>query len=638
MHDEEILHRLRDSLSPSPESRDRVRARMMSHMRAAEMLKDARSALAPDLSQREQISLRVRNALAPSVPVSALGKLRAFFTPSDASHALVRERVMSSLAPQRSMAPGFMGLKWASAFVLVVLVLRVSPLLFLAPRTAAESEVLVIPTQGISAVLLHGLWQPVSSELTLAEGVQMRTEQGGEMTVILHDDGNVRLGSGTVLSLHDVSDRPEPALNASTLTIERGQVWVQGLLPDHIRGITVSTPYGDIVVHGGSVSITVGDTVDVRVWDGHVSVIHNEQVLGLVAGERIELWNQNIPSVRRIDDRQDETPWVKQNLERDALHRREVAQWQQERRAAQAGILPNSPLYPVKRVAEQVDMLLTFDEQQRLEKRLAQASTRLNEAAALIENGDSGATVPLEEYKATLQDIAAQTDSGSVTIADFMLRQEIAENTAQLSAASPDDDVYALKKAVLEAGAALPSEVVDERDVQGTILVDTLNAVQEAVNAGEIDRAKKSFAEVQPYLDSLKGDELKPEVRRQALALLSTVASSLGEGEQVTDSGSVQKDLLKEVVTYVPKVKQSAKPALTEAEIQDMVQGMFDRIFLYKQPRARWNQLQFEMAQLRGHPDEGTILRHLYHALPENGLARYVRTEIQRLRLEMEDR
>ena len=191
---------------------------------------------------------------------------------------------------------------------------------------------------------------------------------------------------------------------------------------------------------------------------------------------------------------------------------------------------------------------------------------------------------------------------------------------------------------MLEAGAALPEDVVDERDVQGTILVDTLNAVHASVNAGDIEKARESFAQVQPYLDSLKGEnnELKPEVRREALALLSTVAAALGEGEQVTDTGSVQKDLLKEVVTYVPKVKNPEHPPMTEQEINDLVQGMYDRIFLYKQPRARWNQLEYEMQSIRSNPDEGTILRHLYHALPENGLARYVRTEIQRLRLKME--
>lgn len=640
MRDEDFLRRLRDAVSPSAGSKDRVRKMIMARMRAPEVLKDLNTQLNPTDAQKESLWSRVQQSVTPPVSAGMLDRLKTFFSPAADSRLLVRDRVMARLSPQRHPAFGHMGLKWVSAFVVIALVVQIGPPLLIAPSTAAESSVLLVPTLGTSSVLLHGFWQPVMEEVTLVDGARLRTEKGGQMTVILHDDGNVRLGEGTVLALHDVSDRPEPALNASTLTIEQGKVWVQGLLPQHLRGITIATPHGDIVVHGGSVSVEIGDMADVRVWDGHVTIVRGTDTLALVAGERVDLWNENVPSVRRIGDADYADAWVKQNLSKDATHRREVAQWQKERRAAQAGILPNSPLYPVKRVAEQVDMLLTFNEEDYVEKKLAQASTRLSEAAALIAQGDSGATVPLEEYKAALHEIA-MGGSGSTSVAQFLLRQEIAENTAELAAATPDDDLYALKKAVLEAGASLPEEVaaVDEQDVQGTLLVDTLTVVQDAVNSGDIDRAKAAFADVQPYLDSLQGngDELKPEVRKEALALLSTVAAALGEGEQEVGSGSMQKDLLQDVVTYVPKVKSPKTPPLTEAQVQSMVQNMFDRIFVYKQPRARWNQLQYEMQQIQGHPDRGTILRHLYHALPEDGLARYVRTEIQGLRTEMEN-
>jgi len=50
--------------------------------------------------------------------------------------------------------------------------------------------------------------------------------------------------------------------------------------------------------------------------------------------------------------------------------------------------------------------------------------------------------------------------------------------------------------------------------------------------------------------------------------------------------------------------------------------------------RSRWNQLQAEFRAIRGNQDQGRILRALYHALPEEGLAQYVRTEIQKLREE----
>ncbi len=635
MRTEELLSRLRSSTSPSSESKERVRTQMMSRMRAPALLQEIKAELTPAKALRSTLWSRVQQSIAPEASTTLLGQLKEFLAPASGVRLMLRERIVSQLVPQHRTPLGYLSLKWASAFVLFAVVVRISPLLFLAPHTAAESSVLAMATTNTASILMDGFWQPLEGEIKLLDGARFRTDGQGNLTVIFRDNGTARLGSSTVVAVHDIADHSEPAFHGATMTLEQGKLWVQGLLPEQVRPIIVSTPYGDISLYSASISIEVGDTVDVRVWDGHVTVLHNNESSTLVAGDRIELWQENIPSVRRVNPQEANEPWVKQNLERDASHRREVAQWQQERKAAQAGILPTSPLYPVKRAAETMDMLLTFDEHERVQKKIDQASTRLNEAAALISQGNSGASVPLAEYQATLQEVAA---GSSTTIVQFMLRQKIAENTAQLAAASPDDEGYALKKAVLEAGASLPEQVIDERDVQGTLLVDTLSVVHDAVNAGNIDHARLAFADAQPLLESLRGTGslLKPDVRKEALALLSTVASALGEGELDIGTGSVQKALLHEIVEYVPVVKHAERPPMTPEQIRSLVQGMYDRIFLYKQPRARWNQLQYEMTSIRGNPDEGTILRHLYHALPENGLARYVRTEIQRLRLEME--
>ena len=42
------------------------------------------------------------------------------------------------------------------------------------------------------------------------------------------------------------------------MTLRSGRIWIQGLLPSHLRGITIATPAGDVTVHEGSADITVG--------------------------------------------------------------------------------------------------------------------------------------------------------------------------------------------------------------------------------------------------------------------------------------------------------------------------------------------------------------------------------------------
>jgi hypothetical protein len=76
---------------------------------------------------------------------------------------------------------------------------------------------------------------------------------------------------------------------------------------------------------------------------------------------------------------------------------------------------------------------------------------------------------------------------------------------------------------------------------------------------------------------------------------------------------------------------------LSESELNAQVQAIVDRIFALKLPRSRYNELMNAMRDLEGNPNRGTILRRLYRALPENGLAGYVRTEIKELGDELND-
>ena len=626
---DEIVRRLRANLTPTRVQQDRIRSRLMTRIDASPTLEHMKALATPSPAIRERVWQRILERIEPVAVSSLLGRLKDLLTPP------MYTMLVPRFAPVPVASRSQQAFKWAAAALVLVILLRETPLLFLAaPRSSAESAVLVVPTRGSVSVSIHNLWEPVTGELRLKQGAHFRTDDG-EATFSFNDDGNVRMGRNTEIMIHDVTDRPEPALNGPTFTVLRGQVWVQGFIPEHIRGIIVALPHGTVDIHEGSISIAVGETVDVHVWDRHARIEQEDRSLLLVAGERTELVDGRMPLVKKIALHEDEKPWPTQNLAKDAVHRREIAQLQRERFAARAGILPSSPLYPVKRVAEAVDVLLTFGGQQRVEKQLQLASTRLDEAAAILASGGTGATAEaaLAEYRTTLLSVATGSGGGSVT--QFLVRQQVAEDTAQVSAARHEDTLYVVKRAALEASAELPSPVVDTENVEGVLFLDTLDSIQEAVESGDVARAKHAFDEVQLYLDSFKsgsGRELSPEVEKEAVSVLSSVALSLenqsGTGETLGDKE--KEDLLQEVATYLPAPAQQ-RITISEEEAERIVQRIFDRVFIFKLPRSRWSQLMYEMKQLSGNPDEGTILRHLYRKLPENGLARYVRTAIVEL-------
>lgn len=621
-----LFQRLADDLTPSDGAKDRIRASVKARIGDSRVFSSATQSV--DVSSLTQADLwsRIRHQIESPVAVSVFDRLKGVLNSSDSLSA--RQMLLSRLAPVPAGTP-YGRMKWVAAFALVLVVLRASPAVFLAPKTVAESSVLLLPTGGSVEALLHGLWQPVIAETTLQEQVQLRTENGAA-TILLHDDGTVRLNTETSVILHDLTDRPEPALDGPTLTLTSGDVWLQGFVPRSVRALSVATSFATVMMHDGSAALSVEDgALVVRVFDRSVTVHHGGSSTVLVAGEKARFGdNGSVGQITSMTDTEYENDWVETNLERDAVHRREVAQMQRERSAAQAGILPTSPFYSVKRVVEQVDVLLTIDPAARIQKQIDIASTRLNEAAALIVAGGTGAAAPLQEYKEALLTIASGSGGDSVT--RFLLRQEVAENAARLNAAGPSDDFYQLKKVVLEASADLPVGVVDAADVEGAILVDSLDALHEAITVGDTAKATEIYALLQPSLPLLSSGSLAVDVQKEAKAILAQAADKL----QQSASGAQAADLAAELEPFLP-VPAPVLPSivhLTDEEIVAFVQQIQYRIDRFTQPRPRLNQLIYEIRQIAGHPDEGRILRSLYAVLPAGQLSREVRGAIQDIR------
>lgn len=594
-----FLQRLRDDVSPSQESRDRIKA---------------------------SIQARIGHTPASSL----LGRLGEWLAPSSESVALVRSHMLMRLQPM-TIRSSYPRTKWVAAFAVFALAIRVSPLLVLAPHTIAQSDVLLIPTAGSVEISLQGLWQPVRDEITLKESVSMRTNRG-QATVLFHDDGTLRLDANAHVTIYDLSDRPEPALDGATFALHTGRIWVQGLLPTYVRPLTVATSVGDVVIHNGSVSLAFeDDQLLVQVWDHSATVRHGNRTTLLVTGEQARFKGDGSSTdVTRMSDAAYENVWVTQNLQRDAVHQREVAQMQRERSAAKAGILPNSPLYGVKRAAERMDVLLTLNPDAKLQKQIDLASTRLNEAVALVSEGSgTEATVQIEEYQKALQEIASGTGSNSAL--QFLLRQEIAENAAGLNATQTTDALYGIKKAVLEATADLSIDVVNDADVQTIFLVDTLDALSEALGKGDSLAARASYEALIPYLPLLQSGALSVDSQKEVLSLLMRAADQLQDrhvDDEVQELSSVLQPFLSEskepTVVIVP---------LSDEEVLAYANRILSTIDIYTLARPRVNQLRYEIKQLAGNPDSGRILRQLYHLLPgQDILSKEVRQAIQQLR------
>jgi hypothetical protein len=197
--------------------------------------------------------------------------------------------------------------------------------------------------------------------------------------------------------------------------------------------------------------------------------------------------------------------------------------------------------------------------------------------------------------------------------------------------ACADNQLAAVQQAVLDVSAALPNADLKPKDIEGYVLVDKLAALNSSLmTSRNLTGALVAYKEIQPYLKTLLAEDsgVHPLLQREAKSLLVSTSSLLADLEQtegIESANSVEED----IAQYLPS--EPERVLLGEAELNAQVDAMVDRIFNLRLPRSRYNQLMSEMADIQNSPYRGTLLRRLYRALPENGLAGYVRTEIKQL-------
>lgn len=631
---------LRPSFGAENRVRTMLRCRMQSSERVPAILRATRDAVVPPATLAGRVWSLIAQSIAPVRSLSAWDRVRGILSPAETLSAYIWRQISPRLEP--ALVPAFASrkFKWGAAIAVVIVTARLSPLLFLAPPTIAESPVTLLSTRGTAEVLSGALWQPIRGEITLTRQTSIQT-QGGEATIILHDDAVFRLAPYTRVTLYDLSDRPERGSDDATIALEQGRLWVLGLVPKNVRGVTVVTPQGRVVLHEGSASIVEGADVSVMAWDRSASVYRRGKQTNLFTGQYVVLGRDGSQALGKHDHAAFQNEWTALNLGRDAAHRRDIAQSQQERRAASAGILPGTPFYSMKRLAEEMDVLLTFGEEQKVKKRITQANTRLNEAAALLNDKreDIQVQAALREYKTTLLQVAS--GSGGSTAVQHILQEEVMEGVpATLAAALPGDSAYTLKQTVQETIAALP-ESLSKPDVHAEAIIDELVAVKEQAELGDTTVARQKLAGITSSIAAL-GTGASVALSADALQEVEAIAMHV---TAVVDAGNDDTSAVDEEPAVEPRTPAQPRHAarllvpraMSQEQVTAKAQEIRGRIFAFNTKKAQQSVLKDLLHSIEQNPDRGRILRELAEVLPRNGLAQRVEMEIRTLNAAVEE-
>lgn len=618
------LHRLRDDIQPSQHFRESAKHRLMQRITAASLV------AAASTIQTGSVHTRLRKRILSLIRSRAAEHLQSIaqgVTVDASVWQRLRTSLLLRLQPVRRPLFGSM-IKWSASFAAFLLILRATPLLFLSPVTAI-SGVQAVP-HGTLSMLVGGIWQDIQAPVQLRSAVVLRTTEN-EATLIFGNDGVVRMAPETTLKVFDVT-----GMSGAPLTLEllRGRVWALGLTAPFADGITVKVGTAIVGVNAGSVDMEMRDpTAMITAYDRGATVKAEDGTETiLVTGERMEVrggeWTAPFVARKNVSS------WVTENLRLDAVHRDDIARLIASQRET---ILPTSVLYPAKRLAEEVDVLFTLSSEMRTQKRIQQAGTRLREAVALLAQGEEEqATGPLRAYADTL--VAMAGDQKDNLVKDI-IRNQIAEASASLDdqhGATTAASLELLKEAVASVATVVPSDALSPRDVEGYVLVDTLAKIQhDLASAENAADAARLYADVQPYLANLLVDEqgMHPLLKREAASLLASIAS-LARSAPATDekTAPLLLAIADSAASFLPEEPaETASLLITEEELLARIQEIRGRIFLFRAPQSRYNQLLVEIEALRTDPNRGRLLRRLKQALPYT-MSQELVAEIQSLR------
>jgi hypothetical protein len=493
----------------------------------------------------EKLRSSVLSRIAHPKTTDSLQEIRRVFTPSFARMMELRAEVLDRIVNWQPIPEPLWhrSLKPIAITAALVMVLRIAPTFFIATPLQASSESMLMPA-GFVSITDGAEWSIVEEQLKLTQGGTVRTGNESSATILL-GDRLLRLGENTEVNVLDTAFDPESTYLSPIARVIYGQVWVTSLFPEALfAGTTVSLPQGTLALKKGSVNVYADPqqtTVQVFYGFAHVAAIGDDPV-DLIQGDQLTL-NPKSYSQHVITESLRKEEWVQSNLSKDAVHRMEVAEKQQELAEASAGILSDSIFYSLKLGSEALDLGFTLSAKARQEKRLQHAQTRLNEAVTLIHAGKTDAAKePLAAYRETIRSFASITEEE----ARALLNEYFVTSSATVSSALPHSDLYIAKEEVLKAATESAAAGISTAEVDLFLLTDALLGIQNLIEVREFVQAGIVFNGIEkPVASVLANQELgETVVEKNTLkaikATLRAMVFSLDQAVETTSPEEVK--------------------------------------------------------------------------------------------------
>ena len=482
---------------------------------------------------------------------------------------------------------------WATAMIFVISFVSIFTFDLNTPIAHAKDSRLV-NVEGDVYVYRDGMLQAVTAdEFVLYEGDKIHTGYRSSVTAIFMDDTVSRIAGESELNLRTLYVNPEqPSHTEVTLGVKEGRVWsrVHSLLDGSFNVATLHT-------------LTKAErnaTFDVRADrdDVEVSVVENFVDVELssyspavkttvVQGESLVVSGDKSAIVHV--DSQDE--WVRMNISKDEFESQLLAQEDSEQREESVGALPTDKMYGVKTFKENLGVVLSINERERLQNQIRIAQKRLAEAELLVKQGLTGnAEKVLKEYKQIMLALSHEyPDLIGIEEVEEELSEMIAQDKRRYYTTLPGSSLYDVKEVVDEVELLLVNDRVRANQIALNQASDSLYQVFDLIDHGGEVIAEDSLDGYIAILDSVFVDlEYYEQVDRDGYvyAALDTALSDLKTlnalGEVLIQHDSmlhvkeVRDQLVARLTVYIELVPNEEFYEIISMEFENLKQNDFD--------------------------------------------------------------
>lgn len=452
------------------------------------------------------------------------------------------------------------------AAVVFVLIIAIFGSIF-AFTSAAEmpmpkAYILEVKGQAERKIMGAATWTEIQKDQEVHEGDAIRTGADGLVVINFYDASTSRIAADSEVNLVKVFlDQKNYAKQQIRLKTSTGRIWSRVLqLMDRESSYEIQSNKTVATVRGTAfdfnsqqeqqteVDVTES-VVDVATFsddeqtngEGEPTYLH-QQLIGegqeTVVDESSEQSLQEF-SVQNIPDEKKNSAWFQDNLMADQEFEKMVRERKEELLKEMSSILPDSPLYGLKRRAESIRMAMATDQSEKVALSLQFAQERLTEVQQLAMDPTKTdlALQTMNEFQTALQSIPnlennllpAQIDPMAIQLAKENLRNQVTLFQDVLRPMTPDQAGYDIKAQLEQLEMDRLAATPEERNfVQLRQAQERLYEARILQEQGNQELANQQIQKFEQTLEPLRQDPTMQTAVEQIETKRETIFSDYG--------------------------------------------------------------------------------------------------------------